>query len=153
MMEASHRFGLPLLVPGQGQKDVTHNEAILAVDLLMHLTFEALELAETPLDPQPGQVWWVPEGATGDWHSRPFTIAAWTEGGWRHFAPREGISAFDRSRGQVVRYVGGEWVAASPLAAPPASVASPSGGGTVDAQARFAIDMLIGRLRELGLLT
>ena len=34
----------------------------------------------------------------------------------------------------------------------PATVSDPSGGGTVDAEARTAIDTLIDRLKELGLI-
>ena len=34
-METTNRLGLPLLIPGQSQKETVHNEALLALDTLV----------------------------------------------------------------------------------------------------------------------
>jgi hypothetical protein len=36
MTERSARFGLPFILPGQAQKEVFHNEALAALDGLVH---------------------------------------------------------------------------------------------------------------------
>ena len=38
MSEATSRLNLPLMAAGQSQKEVTHNEALLRIDLLVQTT-------------------------------------------------------------------------------------------------------------------
>ncbi len=58
--------------------------------------------------------------------------------------PRDGLRLLDRSTGQLMLYRGGWTVATAP--------ASPSGGATVDAEARAAIAELIAALADAGIL-
>ena len=90
MTERSVRFALPLLQPGQAQKEVFHNEAVVAVDLLLHAAVEGPPAADPPPAPEAGQCWIVGEDATGAWAGHDDRIAAWTSAGWRFVTPRSG---------------------------------------------------------------
>ncbi|MFM9934755.1 MAG: DUF2793 domain-containing protein [Novosphingobium sp.] len=141
----SPRFGLPLLFAGQSQKEITVNEAVLCADTLLHPAVEGLA-ATVPAAPSAGQCWIVGSGGTGVFAGQTDRIAAWSEGGWRFLAPRDGLRAYDISASAHRIYAGGEWRLA---AAPPA----PSGGTVIDSQARTAIAAIIAALRNAGIIS
>ena len=80
-------------------------------------------------------------------------------------APVDGLSALVRSNRLRAEYFGGAWevgvaraasieIGGEQLLGPQApAIASPSGGATVDAEARAAIDQLLTMLRGHGLIT
>lgn len=142
---ASPRFALPMLFAGQSQKEVIVNEALLAADLLLHPAIEAVVTAP-PTAPANGQCWLVGASATGAFAGQSGRIAAWSEGGWRFLAPREGMRAYDIAAAAFRSFAGGTWQ----LAAAPAA---PSGGTVVDSEARAAITSLITALRSAGVLS
>jgi Protein of unknown function (DUF2793) len=141
----SPRFALPLLFAGQSQKEVTVNEALLGADILLHPAVEALA-ATPPAAPASGQCWLVGSSATGAFAGQSDRIAAWTEGGWRFVAPRDGMRVYDIAASAHRLYAGGNWR----LTAAPAT---PTGGTFVDSQARTAIAAIITALRNGGILS
>jgi hypothetical protein len=153
MSSLTPRFELPLLIAGQGQKDITHNEAIVAVDLLAHPFFESRTAGAPPPDPQPGQMWIVPPGASGAWQGQADRIAAWTAGGWRFIAPAPGTSGWIASEHRRVRWTGAQWRTEGPVDRDPEPLQVPSGGTVVDVEARAAVVALQGLLRSLGFAT
>lgn len=163
MTEQSARFALPFILPGQAQKEAFHNEALTAVDGLLHAAVEESAAAPPP-DPAQGACWIVAAGATGAWQGQDGKVALATAGGWRFLAPVIGMSLWDKAAGLARRWtgtawsdgkiaaaglvVGGQQVVGPRLAAP----ADPSGGAVVDAEARAAIAALIVALRSHGLI-
>jgi hypothetical protein len=143
--QVSPRFGLPLLSVGQAQKEVTHNEALMLIDALVHCRCEAGPQIAPPAAPSPGQSWIVDVGATDEWIGQDKAIALWSDGGWRFIAPRVAMRCVRLSDGKVLRFDGDSWVA-------PPILALPAGGTTVDSTARDAIAALIGALSDHGLL-
>lgn len=144
-MPATPRLGLPLLAVAQAQKEVTHNEALVVLDALVHAAVEAGPIAAPPAMPAEGQCWIVGPAATGDWSGQDGTIALWTVDGWRFLPPREGMQALrliDRVR---VRFDGVGWVA-------PDVIAAPGGGAVVDIEARAALAALMLSLEAQGLM-
>jgi len=139
------RLALPLLAMAQAQKEVTHNEALTLLDLLVQPVVEAGPLAAPPPSPGAGQGWIVGAGATGDWSGREGALALWTAGGWRFVAPSAGMRTLRLSDESWLRFDGGDWIE-------PATVASPAGGATIDSEARAAIAALILALVGHGLL-
>lgn len=163
MSESSARFGLPFILPGQAQKEAFHNEALAAVDGLVHAAVKG-SAAAPPVEAVPGDCWIVAPGASGDWAGQDGKLALRTSGGWRYLAPVPGMSVWDQSAGFERRWTGSAWNDGKIVGAgmvvgfrqvvgerQPA-VPSPSGGTTIDAEARTAIGALIVALRTHGLI-
>lgn len=152
MTEKTTRFNFPLLVLGQGQKEVTHNESIMAIDFMLHPVLQSTQLNSPPDRPAEGQSWLVGSPSAGPWARQEDKVAMWTAGGWRFIAPPEGFRAWVTDRGHWIRRTSEGW--SSEIAFTPAAdfVAPPSGGQIIDVEARAAIHQLIERLGQIGLL-
>ncbi len=161
-MPETRRFALPLLAAGQAQKEVTHNEALLAIDRLLHPVVESRVLAMPPSAPAPGSAWLVAAGATGEWQGRDGRIAAHDGFGWTFFVPRTGTVAYVADEAAFVVLgvpaVASGWPVASlrigareVLGAPPETVAGPSGGALIDNECRSALNALLLALTRQGI--
>lgn len=162
MPEQSARFALPFILPGQAQKEMFHNEALAAVDGLLHPAVEGAAAAP-PADPSAGECWIVAAGATGAWEDQEGRIVLATGSGWRFLAPVEGMSIWDKGGGFARRWTGSGWsdgkiaaagllVGGEQVVGPRLSaLASPSGGAVVDSEARAAIAAIIVALKSHGL--
>jgi hypothetical protein len=144
-MPTTPRFALPLLAVAQAQKEVTHNEALTLLDALIHAAVEAGPLAAPPASPVDGQCWIVGAAPTGAWTGQGNAIAIRTGGGWRFAPPREGMRATRLTDGAQLRFGGGAWTT-------PGTIAAPSGGSTIDSEARTALSTLILHLAAQGIL-
>lgn len=138
------RMALPLLYPGQAQKEVFVNEALVRIDALLHARIEAVA-SSPPTSPADGACWVIGENPIGDWSGKAANIACRAAGNWLFVAPQEGMSVTVHTSGQIMRYRSGQWSF-------PAGVQAPQGGETIDSQARAAISALVARLVEAGLL-
>ena len=137
------RLALPMLFAGQAQKEFTVNEALLRADIALQCVVEG-EAAAPPASPAAGQAWLVADAPSGDFAGHALAIAGWTADGWRFVTPREGFVVFDRTA-QCFRKFSGTWER-------PVAPAGPSGGATIDAEARAAIVSLIEILVAAGVL-
>jgi hypothetical protein len=137
------RFALPLLFAGQSQKEMTFNEAILLVDFLLQPVIEGTT-STVPSAPTPGQCWIINSSASGIFAGKANQIAAWGEGGWRYIAPKEGMRVYDRAQTGHRIYRGGAWRT-------PTMPIAPTGGTTIDVQARSAIIAIIDAMRDAGI--
>ena len=99
---------LPFILPSQAQKHVTHNEALLTLDALVHLTLAA-ELSEPPATPEDGAVFAVGANPAGQWSGKQSTVAAWQDGAWQFIMPREGWRAWFVSELALKVFADGEW--------------------------------------------
>lgn len=163
-MSATPRLLLPFIVPGQAQKELFHNEALQVLDVLVAAAVEGLPLATPPASPAIGASYIVAASPTGAWSGHAQKLAAYTSGGWRFVAPRDGMSAYVRANGKIAVYHDGAWeigtingsqlmvdgvkVVGSRIAA----IAAPAGGATADAEARAAIGQILAALRQHGLI-
>lgn len=163
MTTTTARHALPLIAPGQAQKEMFHNEALSGVDALLHPAVEAVGAAVPPTDPAPGQSWVVGAGSSGAWAGQADALANWTEGGWRFHRPAAGMRVTVRGPQVDARWNGTAWVvgevrcervvvAGLPvLGARQAAIADPAGGTTVDVQARESVAGILAALRAHGL--
>ena len=140
---ASPRFGLPLLFSGQSQKEFYVNQAHLLADALLHPVVSGIANAP-PATPTEGQSWIVSTAPTGAWIGHANAVATYAGGAWTFVAPQNGMRVFDSAAKQDIRYRNG-WIRA--LATP-----APTGGTTVDTNARTAIVQLIAALVQAGVL-
>ncbi len=83
------RFALPLIAPGHAQKEVYHNEALTAIDAVLHACVENVRGPIHRLSRRKEESWLVAGSATGAWVSRDDSLVTWTGGGWRFAAPSE----------------------------------------------------------------
>ncbi|MBU3078460.1 DUF2793 domain-containing protein [Sphingomonas quercus] len=165
MSDASARFALPWLEPGQAQKEAFHNEALAILDAALHPTIEMAGAVSPPAAPSPGQCWALGAEPTGDWAGQGHRIAAWTEGGWRFVGPVAGMTLWSMTDGVFVRWTGNDWAIGrlpvttievngeQVLGSRQPAVADPAGGSMVDAQARLAVSQILDVLRAHGLIS
>ncbi len=163
-MTTTDRLGLPLLAAGQAQKEISHNEALALLDLLVCANVESLDLDAPPASPAAGQCWIVAAGASGAWAGQQGAIAAWSGGGWQFLPPKEGHIAWAVDRDSMVRFDGSYWqelpargdgfyVAGERVAgARQGAIADPAGGSTQDNEARSAIYAILAAMRTHGLI-
>lgn len=161
--ETSARLALPLLKTGQAQKELSHNEALALLDIAVQAGVEAVEVNLPPVDPSPGASWIVGPAPTGVWAGRAGALAGWTPGGWRFVSPSEGMRVWDAGSGAFAVFTAGAWTigqlrgrvfvdgvqVVGPRAA---AIADPTGGETIDTEARAALAGLLAALRDHGLL-
>lgn len=140
----SPRYQLPLLFTGQSQKEFFVNEAHALLDALLHPAVEG-EADDPPASPAPGECWLVGAAPTGAWANHAGTLASFQAGTWLFAAPRSGLRVLDKAAAQEIRFDGGWQRAVTP--------ASPTGGPTVDNEARTAIAELIEALVTAGILS
>lgn len=140
----SPRFGLPLLYVGQSQKETFVNEALSRIDALLCCAVEG-EAASPPAAPVDGSCWLLAGTPDGAWAGQASGAIACYQGGQWLFVPAcDGMRLFNKGSGQDLRRVSGQWAA-------PASPALPSGGTTVDTEARAALAQLVQALVVAGL--
>lgn len=163
-MDSSDRLSLPFISPGQAQKEVYHNEALQILDAVIAAAVEGPPQDDPPGAPVEGSCFIVGTAPTGDWSVNAGAVASWTSGGWRFVAPVEGMIAWVKSSAVFATYAGGAWqigqVRASELlvdgvqvvGAQGAAIADPSGGATVDTEARAALASILAALRQHGLI-
>ncbi|MBV1918961.1 MAG: DUF2793 domain-containing protein [Sphingomonadaceae bacterium] len=137
----SPRFALPMLFSGQAQKELWVNEAHALTDALLHCLVEG-EQTDPPTTPVEGENWIAATGATGDWAGHDGEIACRQGGNWLFVAPQDGLRVLDRSTGQERLFLGGWNIPGAP--------ADPSGGSTIDIEARAVLSNLIAALRVSG---
>ncbi len=103
-------LGLPLILPAQAQKHVTHNEALRLLDILVQLTVLDRDLNAAPATPTEGDRYIVGPNPTGVWAGQAGRIAAFWGGIWLFIQPREGWTARILDEGVQVSSSGTEWL-------------------------------------------
>ena len=164
MTDTTARFALPLILPGQAQKEAFHNEALALLDAAIHACVAGAPMDEPPADPTPGESWIVDSGAVGAWAGKAGNLATWTAGGWRFTMPVPGMTVWNIDAGYRLHWSGtawseGEWpvstlvIDGQQVVGPRLeTVPSPSGGTIIDTEARGAVEAIIVALRTHGLI-
>ena len=157
------RWALPLLQPGQAQKEMTVNETVARLDCLVQGAAVAAAVNTPPADPDPGDCWIVGSTPTGGWAGHAEEVAEWTSSGWLFVQPRDGTQLWLGATQGIARFADGAWhlgalhgklfVEGDQVVGPRgAAIAEPAGGSTVDAEARAAIASVLDALRAHGLI-
>ena len=136
------RHQLPVLFPGQAQKEFTVNEALARIDALLHPVVSG-QVAAPPSGAVARDCVLVASGASGAFAGHDHALAFFDGQQWTFLAPTSGMMVEDRSTGQQLRFNGTWQSAAAPQL--------PSGGNTIDTEARQAITELVAALRTIGI--
>jgi len=149
-MPETPRLALPLLAAGQSQKDVTHNDALLALDRLVALVVASRSAATPPASPVMGECHIVPASGTAAWGHPAGTLMHWQGSAWLAEGPRDGQMVLVADDAVLLVHAGG-WQLLRRVDAS-AAPALPSGGATVDSEVRTAFAGLVIVLQQQGLL-
>jgi hypothetical protein len=164
MSELSPRLRLPLLSVGQAQKEMTHNEALALIDILLHPVVEAVAPSAIPASPLVGQCWVVGTSAIGAWAGKDGHVAGWTAGGWRFVAPVQGMALWSLADSVIARRTANAWELGRSAAlsyhvaglqvvgAQRPAISNPMGGINTDTEARATIGAVLSALRLHGLI-
>lgn len=88
-MEETTNLKLPLLVPNQSQKEITHNEALVILDNLVNNGVKDKDLTTPPENPSQNDLYIVGLGASGEWEGKDNQLAFY-DNGWRFCQARQG---------------------------------------------------------------
>jgi hypothetical protein len=111
-MDNSPRLGLPYIAPQQAQKQVTYNEAIRALDVLVQPVVKSRTTTAPPGSPAEGDTYIVAPSATGAWAGKDGKIATFVDGGWDFVTPANGWLVYVNDTAQIAVCQSGAW---SPL--------------------------------------
>ena len=164
MSDQTARFALPLIDPGQSQKEMTHNAALALLDAALQPSVRAVGTTVPPSAPTIGDQWIVGTVPTGAWLGQANAIAAWTAGGWRFVAAIEGMLVWSIADGLPARFSQGLWtvgdIAAGRIVvgglpvvgARRSAIVAPTAGTIVDVEARAAISAILAAMIGHGLI-
>lgn len=139
-MDATSNLQLPFIMAAQAQKHVTHNEALRALDTVVQLMVLDKDLSAPPGSPADGARYIVAASPTGDWSGQAGKVAAYQDGAWAFYAPREGWLAWAADEDALYVWTGSAW----------AAFAGGGGGGTLDNVVEDATPQLGGDLDANG---
>ncbi|MFV0279232.1 MAG: DUF2793 domain-containing protein [Rhodoblastus sp.] len=108
-MSNSTRLALPFIDAAQSQKHVTHNEALTALDALVHLAVKARGVVAPPATPAEGDLYLVGSAATGAFAGQAGRVAAFDNGGWAFFSARAGWRAYVETEALFLIFDGADW--------------------------------------------
>lgn len=164
MTMTTARHGLPLLAPGQAQKELFHNEALAAIDVLLHASVEGVGLNTPPVAPGEGQSWIIGAAPTAAWVEHAHHVASWTAGGWRFQTPVSGFTVAVAPGALRAAWDGTRWVVGAiegqrlliegkqVIGAQRPAISDPVAGSTIDGEARSALGAVLAAMRAHGLI-
>jgi hypothetical protein len=109
-MSETTNLGLPFLAAAQAQKHVTHNEALLRLDALLHLSVLTRGLSEPPAVPAEGARYLIGEAANGAWSGHQGEIAACQDGAWSFLPPKPGWRLWIEDEAVLLVYADTRWM-------------------------------------------
>ncbi|AMJ61027.1 DUF2793 domain-containing protein [Bosea sp. PAMC 26642] len=136
-MTATARLDLPLLAAGQAQKHVTHNDALIRLDALVHLSVTSRTETGPPAVPSETSAYIVPAAATGVFAGHEDEVALFEDGGWSFLEPRPGWQAWVADEAEEQIWTGTIWRRASPISSEGAELWGVN--ATADAANRLAV--------------
>lgn len=111
MPNTTGRLLLPYILQSQSQKEVTHNDALNILDVLIQAVVQDVGLNTPPGSPTVGQCWVVGSSPTGAWVGKASQIAQAADGGgWFFVAPFKRLKLWNETADEYVMFDGTNWV-------------------------------------------
>lgn len=138
------RHKMPFLAVSQAQKEITHNEALVIIDALLHPVVQSqLSTPPTVTDADIGKCWLIGASPIAEWSGKTDHIAVWIGGGWRYLSVGDGTHVRRADTNVELVKSEGQWNS-------PPAIADPATGSVVDVEARQAIATLLSYFRTIG---
>ncbi len=109
MPNNTDRIGLPYILQSQSQKEVTHNDGLGLLDMLVQAVVQQVSLNTPPASPVLGDCYIVGGAPTGVWVGSSNKIAQAITGGWRYYTAFNGLSVFNITDSTIYRFNGTVW--------------------------------------------
>lgn len=108
---------MPYLSQGQANKEISHNQALMIIDVLMQGRVLDRNLSAPPGSPVDGAAYIVAAAPSGDWTGHADDIAFWMDesGVWQFITPLSGWQFYVVDEGQYARWTGTAWSTAPGL--------------------------------------
>ncbi len=108
-MTSTAKLGLPYIITAQAQKEVTHNEALNALDVFV--TRVVTDFTNTPPDsPAEGDIHIVGTSPTGTFVGHDNELAQYLTGGWIFYTPYKWLDVVVEARDERYTWDGSAWV-------------------------------------------
>ena len=108
-MTTTDHLGLTLVAQNQSQKEVTVNEALVAIDAILNTGVIDKDLTTPPGSPSSGDIYIVAAGATGDWSGKDNQVAYYNQS-WKFIDPNEGLLLWVNDEDKLYSFNGTAWV-------------------------------------------
>ena len=107
MADRTGKLELKYILANQSQKEVTINEDLNLLDMLVQATAKGIANAP-PANPAEGEMYIIGDSPTGTWEGKAKHLAGFFAGVWLIVAPRAGWRVW-LEEGTAMRYQGGRW--------------------------------------------
>lgn len=107
MADRTGKLELKYIVANQSQKEVTINEDLNLLDMLVQATAKGIANAP-PASPAEGEMYIIGDAPTGTWEGKAKHLAGFFAGVWLIVAPRAGWRVW-LEEGRAMRYQGERW--------------------------------------------
>jgi hypothetical protein len=112
-MDSTQCLHLPLLAPAQAQKHVTHNEALMDLDVLCQTSVLDRSCEWPPSIPREGDRYLIPrlskQHENNVWQDKGNTLTVWRDSGWHYYTPKVGWIVFVQNEEAFVFWNGQVW--------------------------------------------
>ncbi len=109
MSDTTQRLSLPYILPGQAQKHVTHNEAIRALDSLIHASVLGRNITALPSAVSNGDYYLIGDQAGGVFAGKDNQLAGFVDGAWMFHPPVQGLIVNIEDEALSVIWRNGAW--------------------------------------------
>ncbi len=106
-MADSVHLGMTFLEQNQSQKHVTVNDALIALDAIVHLSVIDRDTATPPVSPTDGDRYLIASSPTGAWTGSAGKITMFQDNAWNIFDPQDGWLCYVESEGIYLKYDSG----------------------------------------------
>ena len=162
-MNETLRHRLPLLATAQAQKEITHNEALLAIDRRLQIAVATHGRNAPPAAPITGECHIVGALPVGAWAGQSDSIAMHDGFGWQFTVPMRGFVVYVGDAAVLAVYDAGWQVGAwsvsalrigsrTVLGSAPVAVPVPAGGSVIDVELRSSFAKLLLALADQGVI-
>lgn len=109
-MTQTDLLSLPFIMSSQAQKHITHNEALLTIDVLLQLSVKSRTQTTAPQALNASDRYLVPNSASGDFLNQDGKIAAYQDGVFQFYSPQTGWLVFIEDETLWQYFDGNAWI-------------------------------------------